>query len=138
MIRRPPRSTRTDTLFPDTTLFRSFLPNLLRGTNKFQEACWAWRRLPVPVIAAVDGHCYGGGLQIALAADFRFASPASQWSVLEGRWGLIPDLSRIRPLSEVVGIDPPKRLTMTAPTMTGNEEHDQGTVPEVNGRENNM
>src|SRR3546814_8872292 len=60
MIRRPPRSTRTDTLFPDTTLFRSFLPNLLRGTNKFQEACWAWRRLPVPVIAAVDGHCYGG------------------------------------------------------------------------------
>src|SRR3546814_17125742 len=56
----------------------AFLPNLLRGTNKFQEACWAWRRLPVPVIAAVDGHCYGGGLQIALAADFRFAPPDSQ------------------------------------------------------------
>src|SRR3546814_3967157 len=111
MIRRPPRSTRTDTLFPDTTLFRSFLPNLLRGTNKFQEACWAWRRLPVPVIAAVDGHCYGGGLQIALAADFRFASPDSQWSVLEGRWGLIPDMSGIRSLSEVVGIDTAKRLT---------------------------
>ncbi|HEY9565146.1 MAG TPA: crotonase/enoyl-CoA hydratase family protein [Nocardioides sp.] len=109
----------------------AFLPNLLRGTNKFQEACWAWRRLPVPVIAAVDGHCYGGGLQIALAADFRFASPDSQWSVLEGRWGLIPDMSGIRSLSEVVGIDTAKRLTMTAQTLSGKEAHDLGLVTEV-------
>lgn len=46
---------------------RSFVPSLVRGTNVFQESAWGWRRLPVPVIAAVQGHCYGGGLQIALA-----------------------------------------------------------------------
>ena len=56
----------------------SFVPRPWRGTNTFQEACWAWRRLPVPVIAAVHGHCFGGGLQIALAADFRFATPDSR------------------------------------------------------------
>jgi hypothetical protein len=92
---------------------RSFLPRPWRGTNTFQEACWAWRRLPVPVIAAVHGHCYGGGLQIALAADFRFATPDSDWSVLEGRWGIIPDMTGIRTLSELVGIDTAKQLTMT-------------------------
>lgn len=41
------------------------VPRPWRGTNTFQEAAWAWRRLPVPVIAAVEGHCLGGGVQIA-------------------------------------------------------------------------
>src|SRR3954447_11013071 len=40
---------------------RAFVPRRWRGTNTFQEACWAWRRVPVPVIAAVHGHCLGGG-----------------------------------------------------------------------------
>src|SRR3954464_6184233 len=93
---------------------KAFVPRPWRATNTFQEACWAWRRLPVPVIAAVEGHCYGGGLQIALAADFRIATPDSEWSVLEARWGLIPDMTGIRTLAEVVGIDTAKRLTMTA------------------------
>ena len=50
-----------------------FLPRPWRGTNTFQEACWAWRRVPVPVIVAVHGHCYGGGLLLALACDERCA-----------------------------------------------------------------
>jgi enoyl-CoA hydratase/carnithine racemase len=105
-----------------------FVPRPLRGTNTFQEACWAWRRLPVPVIAAVHGHCLGGGLQIALAADFRFATPDSQWSVLEGKWGIIPDMSGIRSLAELVGIDTAKRLTMTAEVLSGKEAFDLGLV----------
>lgn len=109
----------------------AFLPRPWRGTNTFQEACWAWRRLPVPVIAAVQGHCFGGGLQIALSADFRFASPDSEWSVLEGRWGLIPDMSGIEALSELVGIDTAKRLTMTAQMLTGKEAADLGLVTEL-------
>ena len=76
---------------------RAFIPSMLRGTNVFQEAAWGWRRLPVPVIAVVQGHCYGGGLQIALGADFRISTPDAQWSVLEAKWGLIPDMSGIRP-----------------------------------------
>lgn len=112
-------------------LATAFLPRPWRGTNTFQEACWAWRRLPLPVVAAVHGHCYGGGLQIALAADFRFATPDSEWSVLEGRWGLIPDMTGIRSLAELVGIDTAKRLTMTARMLSGKEAHHLGLVTEL-------
>lgn len=110
---------------------RAFMPSVLRGTNLFQEACWAWRRLPVPVIAAVEGNCLGGGLQIALAADFRYATPDSRWSVLEGKWGLIPDMSGVRSLKELVGIDVAKRLTMTAAVIDGTEAHRLGLVTEL-------
>jgi enoyl-CoA hydratase/carnithine racemase len=110
---------------------KAFVPRPWRGTNTFQEACWAWRRLPVPVIAAVEGHCYGGGLQIALAADFRIATPDSEWSVLEARWGLIPDMTGIRSLAELVGIDTAKRLTMTAQMLSGKEAADLGLVTEL-------
>jgi enoyl-CoA hydratase/carnithine racemase len=106
----------------------SFVPRPWRGTNTFQEACWAWRRLPVPVIAAVHGHCLGGGLQLALAADFRFATPDSRWSVLEGKWGIIPDMSGIRSMAELVGIDVAKKLTMTAEVISGKEARDLGLV----------
>ena len=106
----------------------SFVPRPWRGTNTFQEACWAWRRLPVPVIAAVHGHCLGGGLQIALAADFRFATPDSRWSVLEGKWGIIPDMSGVRSMAELVGIDVAKQLTMTAEVISGKEARELGLV----------
>lgn len=114
-----------------TGIVRSFLPNPLRGTNAFQEACWAWRRVPVPVIAAVHGHCFGGGLQLALAADFRITAPDAEWSVLEGRWGLIPDMSGIQSLKELVGIDVAKKLTMTAAMINGTEARELGLVTEV-------
>lgn len=110
---------------------RSFVPSPLRGTNAFQEACWAWRRLPVPVIAAVHGHCFGGGLQIALAADFRITTPDAEWSVMEGRWGLIPDMTGIQSLKELVGIDVAKKLAMTAAVVDGTQARDLGLVTEV-------
>lgn len=112
-------------------ILRAFVPVPWRGTNTFQEACWAWRRLPVPVIAAVEGHCYGGGLQLALAADFRIAAPDSEWSVLEARWGLIPDMSGVRSIAELVGIDTAKKLTMTAQMLSGKEAADLGLVTEL-------
>lgn len=112
-------------------IVKAFVPVPWLGTNTFQEACWAWRRLPVPVIAAVDGHCYGGGIQLALAADFRIATPDSEWSVLEARWGLIPDMSGIRSLAELVGIDTAKKLTMTAQMLNGKEAADLGLVTEL-------
>jgi enoyl-CoA hydratase/carnithine racemase len=110
---------------------RAFLPAPWRGTNLFQEACWAWRRVPVPVIAAVHGHCYGGGVQIALAADLRFATPDSKWSVLEGRWGIIPDMTGIRTLTELAGPDVAKRLTMTAERFSGADAQRYGLVTEL-------
>ncbi|MFC6704472.1 crotonase/enoyl-CoA hydratase family protein [Flexivirga alba] len=107
------------------------LPRPWRGTNLFQEACWAWRRVPVPVIAAVHGHCYGGGVQIALAADFRVTTPDAKWSVLEGKWGLIPDMTGVHTLSELVGIETAKRLTMTAEIISGEEAARLGLVGQV-------
>lgn len=99
----------------------AFVPRPWLGTNTFQEACWAWRRLPVPVVAAVHGHCFGGGVQIALGADFRFTTPDAKWSVLESKWGLIPDMSGIQSLTEVVGLDVAKRLTMTGAVVSGEQ-----------------
>ena len=100
-------------------------------TNDFQEPCWAWRRVPVPVIAAVHGHCLGGGLQIALAADLRVSAPDAQLSVLEGKWGLIPDMTGVQTLTELVGVERAKRLTMTAERFTGEQAHAWGLVGEL-------
>ena len=112
-------------------MWTAFAPRPWRGTNTFQEAAWAWRRVPVPVIAAIEGHCLGGGVQIALGADFRFATPDSTWSVLEGKWGIIPDMSGMRSMAEVVGLETAKRLTMTAQMLTGEEAHRLGLVGEL-------
>ncbi|TCK00516.1 crotonase/enoyl-CoA hydratase family protein [Nocardia alba] len=95
-------------------IVREFLPRPLRGTNTFQEACWAWRRLDVPVIAAIHGRCFGGGLQIALAADFRIATPTTEFSVMEAAHGLVPDMTGPATLSQLIGIDQAKLLAMTA------------------------
>ena len=61
--------------------------------NYAQRAAWVWTTLPMPVIAAVHGVTYGGGLQIALGADIRYATPDSQWSVMEMKWGLINNVT---------------------------------------------
>lgn len=101
------------------------------GTNLFQEAPWAWRRLSVPVVAAVHGHCLGGGLQIALAADYRFTTADATWSVLEAKWGIIPDMSGVQALSELVRIDVAKRLAMTGEMLTGERAVALGLASEV-------
>ncbi|MFD3703379.1 crotonase/enoyl-CoA hydratase family protein [Nocardia sp. NPDC058658] len=95
-------------------IVKEFLPRPLRGTNTFQEACWAWRRLDVPVIAAIHGRCFGGGLQIALAADFRIAAPTAEFSVMEAAHGLVPDMTGPATLSQLIGLDQALLLTMTA------------------------
>lgn len=110
---------------------RAFVPNPFRGTNLFQEACWAWRRVPVPVVAAVHGHCYGGGLQIVLAADLRMTTADAQWSVLEAKWGLIPDMSGVQALSQQVRMDVAKRLTMTGEVVSGARAVELGLASEV-------
>src|SRR3954451_12286711 len=110
---------------------RSFVPSVIRGTNLFQEAAWGWRRLPVPVVAVVKGHCYGGGLQLALGADFRFSTPDAQWSVLEAKWGLIPDMAGVRSLAQLVGIDTAKMLTMTGDPFDVRRAKELGLVTEL-------
>jgi len=99
----------------------SFVPNPLRGTNRFQQSLWAWRRLPVPVLAVTRGHVFGGGIQLALAADFRFTTPDAKWSILEAKWGLVPDMTGTIPLVEQVPLDLAKRLAMTGEIFSGEQ-----------------
>jgi enoyl-CoA hydratase/carnithine racemase len=99
--------------------------------NYFQRAAYGWIQVPVPVIAAIDGNCFGGGLQIALAADIRIAAADARLSVMEGRWGLIPDMSITRTLTRLVGIDVAKELTYTARVLSGEDANRLGVVTHV-------
>jgi enoyl-CoA hydratase/carnithine racemase len=96
--------------------------------NWFQRAAHDWLIVPVPVIAAIHGNCFGGGLQIALAADIRIAAPDARLSVMEVKWGLIPDMSITRTLPRLVGIDVAKELTYTARVFSGSEADALGVV----------
>lgn len=107
------------------------LPNPLRGSNGFQECFWAWRKVPVPVIAVTRGHVFGAGIQLALACDFRFTTPDAQWSVLEAKWGLVPDMSGTVSLVELVGADVAKRLVMTGEVISGEQAYDLGLATGV-------
>ena len=112
-------------------LARFFLPNPLRGTNLFQQALWAWRELPIPVVAVTRGHAFGAGIQLALAADFRFTTPDCQWSVLEAKWGLVPDMSATVPLTELTTADVAKRLVMTGEVFSGEQAVEYGLATGV-------
>ncbi len=99
--------------------------------NWFQRTAYDWVRVPVPVIAAIHGVCYGGGLQIALGADIRIASPDARLSVMEIKWGLIPDMSLTQTLPKLVGIDVAKELTYTGRVFSGAEAASLGVVTRV-------
>jgi enoyl-CoA hydratase/carnithine racemase len=99
--------------------------------NWFQKAAHNWLLLPVPVIAAVHGNCLGGGLQIALGADIRIAAPDARLSVMEIKWGLVPDMSITRTLPRLVSIDVAKELTFTGRIFSGSEAAQLGVVTRV-------
>jgi len=100
-------------------------------TNLAQQVSVGWRRLRVPVIAAIQGRCWGGGMQIALGADFRFAHPDASFSVMEGKWGLIPDMGGTLALREITQRDHAMRVTMTAETLDATAALGMGLVTEL-------
>ncbi len=91
------------------------------AANYAQQAAWVWTDLPVPVIAAVHGVAFGGGLQIALGADIRFVAPDARLSVMEVKWGLIPDMTGSQTLRRLVRLDVAKELTFTGRIVSGGE-----------------
>ena len=96
--------------------------------NRVQRVAWVWNELPVPVIAAVHGVCFGGGLQIALGADLRVAHPETSLSVMEIQWGLIPDMSISQTLLRLVRADVARELTFTGRKVSGLEAAELGLV----------
>ncbi len=99
--------------------------------NRFQHAAWAWRDLPVPVIAAVHGVAYGGGLQLALGADMRYAAPGTKFSVMEIKWGLVPDMAGTQVLRHLMRDDVIRDLTFTGRVVEADEALSLGLVTRV-------
>lgn len=108
-------------------------PSLTPGkiTHRGQQAAWVWQEIPVPVIAAVHGVALGGGCQIALGADLRFTTAEAQFSVLEIRWGLIPDMTGTQTLIRLVGLDVAKDLTFSGRMISGTEAVQLGLATRV-------
>ncbi len=99
--------------------------------NYAQQVGYVWKQVPVPVIAAIHGVAYGGGLQLALGADIRLASPGARFSVLEIKWGLVPDMSGTQTLRDLVGLDVAKELTFTGKVISADEADKIGLVTRV-------
>src|SRR5688572_30682801 len=89
--------------------------------NGPQQVAWGWRELPVPVIAAVHGVAFGGGLQIALGADIRCVAPDTRLSVMEIKWGLVPDMGGMVLMRELARSDVVRELTFTGRIFSGEE-----------------
>lgn len=102
-----------------------------RKQNLAQEIAHCWRDLPVPVICAIHGNCFGGGLQIALACDYRVATPDANLSVMEIKWGLIPDMSGMVTLSRLTRIDIAQELTMTGRQFSAEEALGYGLISKL-------
>jgi enoyl-CoA hydratase/carnithine racemase len=102
-----------------------------RLANVAQRVAYDWSLVPAPVIAAIHGNCFGGGLQIALGADIRIAAPDAKLSVMEVKWGLVPDMGITQTLPRLVPIDVAKELTFTGRTVSGTEASALGLVTRV-------
>lgn len=102
-----------------------------RISNLAQDVGYLWRDVPAPVIAVTHGFCFGGGFQIALGADFRFSTADCEFSIMESKWGLIPDMSLTVSLRELTSIDVAKELTMTGRRFSGSEARELGLVSRV-------
>jgi enoyl-CoA hydratase/carnithine racemase len=116
MADRAPASEPGSRVSPRTVLDRGD-----RITSLGQQAAYTWTGQPAPVIAAVHGPALGAGFQIALAADIRFIAPDATMSVLEIRWGLVPDMTGTQMLPRLVGLDVAKELAFTGRMVDGRE-----------------
>ena len=99
--------------------------------NFFQHAAWVWREVPVPVICALHGTAFGAGLQIALAADIRYAAPDCRLSIMEIKWGIIPDMAISKTMPSIVAPDRIKELAMSGRVISGDDACALGLVTAV-------
>ena len=101
------------------------------GSNRAQHAVMVWREQPVPVIAAVHGVAFGGGFQLALAADLRFVTADTRMAVMEIKWGLVPDMAGMVLMKGLVRDDVARELTYTGRIFQGEEAARLGIATRV-------
>lgn len=109
----------------------NFMPLLKPTANKYQNVCLIWRTLSVPVIAAIHGNCFGAGIQLALGADIRIASPDARLSVMEAKWGLIPDMGGMVTQRDHLPRDVAFELTATGRVLTADEAKALGLLTRI-------
>ena len=100
-------------------------------TNQWQEIALQWRRLEVPVIAALHGVAFGAGLQLALGAEIRIAAPDTRLAVMEMKWGIVPDMGGMVLLPQLVRSDVLRRLVYTADPIEAAQAERWGLVTEI-------
>ena len=96
-----------------------------------QQAVWGWRQLPVPVIAAIQGVAFGGGFQLALGADMRLLAPDARMSIMEIKWGLVPDMAGTPILASLVRDDILRELTYTGRIFSAQEALSYGLATRI-------
>lgn len=99
--------------------------------NKAQQIAHCWRDLPIPVISVIQGNCFGGGLQMVLATDYRIAKPDANLCIMEMKWGLIPDMSGMVTLSRLTRVDIAQELTMTGRQFSAEAGYGYGLISQL-------
>jgi enoyl-CoA hydratase/carnithine racemase len=100
-------------------------------TNLFQHVVWVWREVPVPVIAAVHGVAFGGGFQIMLGADMRYVAPDTRFSIMEIKWGLVPDMAGTMLMRNLMREDIVRELTYTGRVFSADEALQYGLATRI-------
>jgi enoyl-CoA hydratase/carnithine racemase len=101
------------------------------NANLAQRVSLGWQRLPMPVIAVIEGVCYGGGMQIVLGADLRIAAQDAKLSIMEAKWGLVPDMAGLVGLRQLISKDQAMKLTLTAEVITAQEALALGLITQI-------
>lgn len=101
------------------------------NANTFQQVSMQWRKLPVPVIAAIHGVCFGGGLAIASGADIRIVHPDTRMAIMELKWGLVPDMGGYALWRGLVRDDVLRELVYTNREFSGAEAQGLGLATHV-------
>lgn len=121
---------QTDALAAD--LAERMRPRTKYGANFFQSSATVWKDMPVPVIAALQGVTFGAGFQIAMGADIRIAAPDIQMSIMEIKWGIIPDMGISMTMPGIIPQDRAKLLAYTGRKIAAEEALEVGVVTALN------
>jgi enoyl-CoA hydratase/carnithine racemase len=100
-------------------------------SNRAQYAAMIWRDVPVPVIAAVHGVAFGGGFQVMLGADIRYTAPDTKLSIMEIKWGLVPDMAGVELMRHLAREDVVRELTYSGRIFSGEEAFQYGFATRV-------
>jgi len=99
--------------------------------NLAQQVVLGWQSLSIPVFAVIQGNCFGGGLQIALGADYRIAHEDAKLAIMEARWGLCPDMGANVVLPSLLQKDKAQWLASHASAIDAKTAKQLGLITEV-------